>query len=580
MLGCSIKCILNHFVVTVHGPRSGNLIYMKIRDQSGRVFCSYGVDEQVDPSNFLQIHPSGRAFDRQQVSYCFVADLIVDPYFISMVESVQLEAEIKFDQEEDIVQFRVERTSIEEFGNLTPSVQRRLAQVRRTGKLFSALVAGGPRPVEGGSVFIDYAHQMNGVLFVNGWLPNFGSLDVYMLSDDGAHVATPEDMIPQNRTDVSEYLAGQGQIQPSTDAHGFCAVLPKSDTERSLIVGVLRGNEFYVLYASKPELAPSADRVFPMVLGAWQTTSNAPLSKSVRMMLPFIQKIRPRSEYTTPFRSHFSAVRPAAVSVIVPFYKEWRFLYSILVMARRSPDDWEWVIVCDDPGIAQFMRRLIAGNPPGSAGKITFIVMKHNIGYGPANNVGVEMASSDNILLMNSDVWMSEFDAIQNGLRALAGGVYALLGFTLLFEDGTVQHDGLEFRRSQDVDLMYLVLHPGKGLPPAHLGDEIEIAPAGAVTGALMLVTRQEFLEHGGFNDRYIGGDFEDADLCLTLIRGGRRVGIVRSRQIFHLERQSIRKDAANNVGFARTLVNCDRFNRRWGSHLDGIPQSSAQVAE
>jgi GT2 family glycosyltransferase len=103
---------------------------------------------------------------------------------------------------------------------------------------------------------------------------------------------------------------------------------------------------------------------------------------------------------------------------------------------------------------------------------------------------------------------------------------------------------------------------------------------AGAVTGALMLVTRQEFLEHGGFNDRYIGGDFEDADLCLALIRRGRTVGIVRSRQIFHLERQSIRKDAANNVGFARTLVNCERFNRRWGGYLDGTPEPTAPSAE
>ncbi|MFZ2870737.1 glycosyltransferase family 2 protein [Zavarzinia sp.] len=580
MLDCSVKCILNNFVIVVHSLGGGNLLQMKIRDRYGRIFCSYGSDEQLDPSNCLQIHPCGRAFDKQRVSYYFVADTIIDPYFISMVESVQLEAEIQFDQEEGVVQFRVERTSIDEFGNLTQSVQRRLAQMQRTGKLFSALVAGGLRSVEGESVFIEYAYQMNRVLFVNGWLPNFGSLEVYMLSDDGAHVAAQEDMIPQNRIAVSEYLAGQGKVQPSTDAHGFCAVLPKSDMEGPLIVGVLRGTEFYVLYAAKPELAPSADRIFPMVLGAWQMTLDAPLSKGVRMMMPFIQKNLPRSEYSTPFRSHFSATQPATVSVIVPFYKEWRLLYSILVMARRSPDDWEWVIVCDDPGIAQFMRRLIAGTPPGSAGKITFVVMKYNIGYGPANNVGVKMASSDNILLMNSDVWMSEFSAIQDGLRALAEGAYALLGFTLLFEDGTVQHDGLGFRRSQDVDMMYLVLHPGKGLPPALLGDEIEIAPAGAVTGALMLVTRQEFLEHGGFNDRYIGGDFEDADLCLTLIRGGRRVGIVRSRQIFHLERQSIRKDAANNVGFARTLVNCDRFNRRWGSHLDGIPQNSAQVVE
>lgn len=581
MTTVSVKCVLGHYLITIIGARHRNIVGFDLIGSDGKVLIGNDAGRAGGDDQFAQAQSCGRAFDGQHVTYRFVTDRISDPLIATGIESGPLRAAIRFDGEAgaEEVGARLERSAITDFGALAPQVRRRLAQAPHIGGMFSALAAGNLKTVETGPVSIEYAHQMNGVLFVNGLLPNFGALDVYVMTDGGAHVAAPGEMIGLNRTDVSDFMVGKGNVTPATDTHGFCAVLPRLNAESSLIVGILRGNEFYVLYDRKPDLAPSPDRIFPLVLNAWQTSSNAPLSKGVTLMSPFLRKGGTRADATVRYRAGFTAAQPAAVSVVVPFYKEWRFLYSVLVMVRRSPDDWEWVIVCDDPAIAPLMLRLIAMTPAPHARKITFLEMKANVGYGAANNAGVAAASSDKVLLMNSDVWMADFDAVQFGLAALAAGTFALIGFTLLFEDGTIQHDGLEFRRSAEMDMMYLVLHPGKGLPALRLGDQPELVPAVGVTGALMLVSRREFLDRGGFSDRYIGGDFEDADFCLELARHGRGVGMVRSRQIFHLERQSIRKDAANNVGFARTVVNCHRFNRAWGGYLDGHSRSAAPSA-
>lgn len=569
MLKCSGVVVLNHLVLTVSGPRSESLRQICVTSGDGQVVARYGDKPDGDRAGLLTLHVGGRSFAKQEVIYSFVTDRIVDHTFIASLESVELSAEVTFDLQSERLPLLIGRAAAEDVGRLSPTLQRRLVQDKVVGGLFAALAAGRVSAMGNVAIGLDYAFGQNGLLFISGWLANFDALDVYVLTDGVAHVCSHQDMIAQNRSDVTEFLRGQGPNVPGTDFHGFCAVLPKVSAGSEVTIGILQDNAFLVLHACQPQLATSNASIFPKVIGAWQSSSKLPLNKAMRMIAPFLQSPNHSRDYHLPFRSIFQAARPPVLSVVVPFYKEWRLLYSVLAMVRRSPDNWEWVFVCDDPTIVRLMRQLISSSPDGALSKITFVVMRTNVGYGIANNIGVREAGAPHVLLMNSDIWMADFESVQKSLSIVERGDFDLLGFTLLFEDGTVQHDGLSFRRSAEFDTMYLALHPGKGLPPADLTDAVQVRSATAVTGALMLTSKSLFEKIGGFSDRYIGGDFEDADLCLTLGRLGRRIGLARVRGIFHLERQSIRRDAGNQLGFARTLVNCDRFNRHWAGHLD-----------
>lgn len=567
MVGCTAQLVLNHLVVQATGPRSARLCRLVVTGPDGNALFAFDSGAGTPPGGALGLAAAGRSFARQDVVCTLTSAWIGDLRLLSRLHGGGLQVTVQFEHQVETLSLAVGPTGLDGIAALPPAALRKLGEDAFWAGLVAALGAGRVLAVETGAVHVDYAYRADDVLFLSGRLPNFAGLDVYVLTDGAAHVARGSEAIGQPRPDIGEPPRGGGPGAPATDTHGFSVVLPMWEGGGAVTIGILKGGVFHTVFRRPLALAASRDAIFPLVLAAHQASA-VPLARITRMIAPFLEAGGGDGGYGVRRRARPDAAVPA-VSVVIPFYREWRFLYAILAMARNAPRDWEWVLVCDDPDIARYMGPLIAGSPEALRDRLTFIVVRGNLGYGGANNVGVQEARSAAVLLMNSDIWLADFRCVERALAALAAGDYALLGFTLLFEDGTVQHDGLAFRRSAAFDGRYLAQHPGKGLPPEDLPPGGEIVPAGAVTGAMMLLARQLFLALGGFDKRYVGGDFEDADLCLAVAGRGQRIGLVRSRSAFHLERQSIRRDAANDLAFARTLVNCERFNARWAAELD-----------
>ena len=145
------------------------------------------------------------------------------------------------------------------------------------------------------------------------------------------------------------------------------------------------------------------------------------------------------------------------------------------------------------------------------------------------NNLGAKQATSEYVLFLNSDT-IPEAGFIEAMEQALdknkkigvvgakmvylkdfrhqltfRGRVHVLSGTA-----GTVQHAGIMYNNA------LLPYEIGKGLSPLDPGvNEAKIV--GSVTGACMLVRRQEFLDLGGFDEKFING-WEDTDLCLRYL--------------------------------------------------------------
>jgi GT2 family glycosyltransferase len=83
-----------------------------------------------------------------------------------------------------------------------------------------------------------------------------------------------------------------------------------------------------------------------------------------------------------------------------------------------------------------------------------------------------------------------------------------------------------------------------------------------------MMIDKDYFLEVGQFDKAYIKGDFEDADLCLKVRWLGGRVGLYKTNDIYHLERQSIRLMGGESSRLALTYLNCITFNERWSKFI------------
>jgi GT2 family glycosyltransferase len=80
-----------------------------------------------------------------------------------------------------------------------------------------------------------------------------------------------------------------------------------------------------------------------------------------------------------------------------------------------------------------------------------------------------------------------------------------------------------------------------------------------------MLMRRQLAEELGGFDESFIVGDFEDADLCLKVKQRGLTCAVDRAARLYHLERKS-QTAPSHNWRMNMTLYNAWVHQRRWFS--------------
>jgi GT2 family glycosyltransferase len=195
-----------------------------------------------------------------------------------------------------------------------------------------------------------------------------------------------------------------------------------------------------------------------------------------------------------------------------------------------------------------------------------------NYGYGGADNIAASLSRGDVLFLMNSDILVKDATGLVRAAEAIqdrkrAGERELLVGFSLLYEDNTIQHLGMTFPRSSNMGNLLVADHPMKGLPiDLYEGDPVR--PAEAVTAALMALSKDLFQALDGFDLRYERGDFEDADLCLRARRLGVEIQVHVHPGLYHLERQSIPLMGDTDVRAMVTYMNCAEFNRRWEAEL------------
>lgn len=402
-------------------------------------------------------------------------------------------------------------------------------------------------------------------LFVHGWLENASREKIHVISSDLTSYITPPSVFFRERADVSEVLKDQSRAS-TTSSHGFSFNLPLASArhDQTYLLFIEKSGQLLQVGAYSPDFT-AENQLTPSFF--WQAHSRAGMPE-----LDFIEQIiRPLLENES-IEQHFSTlelgpmVSQIETSVVVPLFGDWFFLRSLTVMQNHLPENFEWIFVCDDPTIALEVINYLSSRSSSIKRRTRLVVNESNYGYSASNNIGVSVSTGEYILFMNSDIWMDSSDGLLLALDHLRDERFHLLGFRLLFEDGSLQHDGMSFERNSAYHNLFLAEHRDKGLPPQKVTESV--TNCDAVTGALLLVRRSHFEALGGFDPSYIKGDFEDADLCLKFKRSGKSVGIVQSCTIYHLERQSIRQISSSDYRQAITLCNCLTFNRRWSEFL------------
>jgi GT2 family glycosyltransferase len=90
-----------------------------------------------------------------------------------------------------------------------------------------------------------------------------------------------------------------------------------------------------------------------------------------------------------------------------------------------------------------------------------------------------------------------------------------------------------------------------------------DLADVEALTAACLVMRTDEARGLGGFDERFLIGDFEDADLCRRLAEAGLGCAVDHALQLHHLERRS-QSDSSHVWRRNLTLYNAWQHQRRW----------------
>jgi len=250
-------------------------------------------------------------------------------------------------------------------------------------------------------------------------------------------------------------------------------------------------------------------------------------------------------------------------SLVIPLYSRIDFVeYQMALFTRhRAVSDMDIMYVLDDPFRQRELEQLAQSVFERFRVPFRLILLPRNLGFAPANNVGLKSARGAYICFLNSDVFPISEDWMERLVdRLLQNPDIGIVGATLLYEDGSIQHEGCVYRTLPEFANWTFVDHLNKG---RRQNSDRGVKRCAAITGACMVMERALANQLNGFDEAFIVGDFEDSDLCLRVKQRGRSCAVDHDVQLYHLERKS---QAASSQSWRMnlTLYNAWVHQRRW----------------
>jgi len=421
-----------------------------------------------------------------------------------------------------------------------------------------------------------------GGLMVVGWVDDMSvALDWVKLSGNGWHMTlTPNRLARFRRTDVEAALGAVGvhsfgffafayAAEPLGDMDTCTVTLGLADARevvkelslrrvseielRNTALGYVSDSEFF------GNRQVEAVRLLRGPVGTTIVKHNRDISQDI-VRGAHVERFGPRD-------------RKLRGSLVVCLYgkPEYLFLQNALFAGGHGIEDYEMVYVSNSPEMAEKLMKDMRTATQIYNLPQTLVLLPGNAGFGAANNVAVNHAVSDRILIVNPDVFPRDADWASKHTQIVTDRPKAetdLFGVPLYYDDGTLMHGGMYFE--YDVGLsgdaaamtgcrMVRVEHYGKGAP-AWSDEFTRSRPVPAVTGAFISISRAWYEKLGGFTEDFVFGHYEDADLCLKSIAAGVAPWIHDIR-LWHLEGKGSTRLPVHEGG---SYVNRGIFSERW----------------
>jgi GT2 family glycosyltransferase len=232
------------------------------------------------------------------------------------------------------------------------------------------------------------------------------------------------------------------------------------------------------------------------------------------------------------------------VSIVIPSrgtVREVRYEPVVLIehcvrsiVERSTYENYEIVCVLDadtPPDVHDALRE-IGGD------RVRIVGFDRPFNFSAKINVGAVRSKGEHLLLLNDDIEVATPNWLERMVMYSAHPGIGAVGGKLLWEDGRLQHVGVEFEGGLPGHLCR-----GFGGEYRGYGNSIRIArDCLAVTGACLMTSRELFEEVGGLSPAF-PVNYNDIDYCLKLHSRGERIVYDPDLVMYHFESSSRETD-------------------------------------
>ena len=238
------------------------------------------------------------------------------------------------------------------------------------------------------------------------------------------------------------------------------------------------------------------------------------------------------------------------VSVIIVNYNVKEFVQNLLNSLEKASKNLAVEVIIVDNASDDGSVELIREKFPN----VILVANKTNLGFGKANNIGLQMAKGKYLLILNPDTLVQEdtFEKLISFFERTPDA--GMIGCKTLNPDGTLQ---LSCRRSFPgpwtsfckVTGLSSIFPKSKIFAKYNLTylDENKTCEVDALSGSFMLMKKEAYEKVGGFDEQFFMYG-EDLDLCYRVQKAGYKVYYVPETQIIHYKGESTKRSSLDET--------------------------------
>jgi len=255
------------------------------------------------------------------------------------------------------------------------------------------------------------------------------------------------------------------------------------------------------------------------------------------------------------------------ISIIIPTKDNAILLDNCLSSILHQNDYNNYEIIIIDNRSEQAETKALLEKYQRNTKNFKVINADIEFNYSKLNNLGVNHAKGEYILLLNNDTQVITKHWLRQMVGTASQKKVGAVGALLLYKDHTIQHGGV------------ILGIGGVATHAFHHSHEIELGLYGrlcvpynysAVTAACLMVSKAKYNAVGGFEEK-LGIVYNDVDFCLKLCKLGNYNVLLPQVKLFHFESKSRGSDFTSKK-FQRYLNETQFMNDKWQALIEKDP--------